>query len=328
MLEKIKTYTTKRVSEILAKDAENFGFLKSDGITPNKNALLSALLVNYFDIYNQNKLEKQKDIFNILKNNTLLSDNSAKQLTPLIIDSLNKEPFEDKTEKYDQLVSLKPTKQTNSILEYINNYMLQNESLSKYLRDLFTSYTSLPQDRREIIIFKPVYDCLMQAIAENKKVFITPKKNRGYEISPYTIALTKEEMHLYLLGYTPSSYKTIKLSSIDSVIILEKPSQIDDKAKLMLQKMAKSNPQFVYTPNTQPVIVEFTDRGLIMFQKIYIHRPMPTKIQGNVFTFDCSYIQAIYYFTKFGKDAKVVSPEYVKSQLLNFYQTGLDVYSE
>ena len=328
MFEKVKTYTTKRVSDILSKDAENFGFLKTDGITPNKNALLSNLLINYFEIYNQDKTNKQNQIASIIKQNTTLGENSINNLAPLLLSALSKDTFEDKAEKYDQLVSLKPTKQTNGILEYINNYMLKNDSLSKYLRDLFTSYTSLPQDRREIIIFKPIYDTLMQAISQNKKVFLTPKNGRGLELSPYTIALTKEEMHLYLLGYTPNSYKTIKLSSIQSVIILDKPSLIDSSISPMLQKMQKNNPQFVYTPNTQPVVVQFTDRGLIMYRKIYLHRPTPIKVEGNIFTFDCSYTQAIYYFSKFGKEAKIIAPEYVQTQMLKFYQTALDAYVE
>ena len=328
MFEKIKTYTTKRVSDILSKDAENFGFLKSDGITPNKNALLSALLINYFDIYNQQKQKREQDIFNALKSNTYLPEEKIKDVVPHILNIITMDNFEDKSEKYDQLVSLKPTKQTNAIIEYINSYLLQSTSLSKYLRDLFTSYTSLPQDRREIIIFKPLYDALMQAISNNKKVFITPKYGQSIEVSPFAISLTKEEMHLYLLAHTPNSCKTIKLSSLDNVVILDKPANIPDDAIKILTKMSQNNPQFIFTPNTQPIIIEFTDKGLNMFRKIYVHRPLPCKIDGNTFTFDCSYTQAIYYFTKFGKDAIIISPDYVKTVISKFYETALNVYKK
>ena len=95
MYEKIKTYTTKRVGDILSKDAENFGFFKTDGITPNKNALLSCLLVNYFDIYNQNITEHKNEIKSILKNNTLLTDSKIEELAPILLNSITKDKFED-----------------------------------------------------------------------------------------------------------------------------------------------------------------------------------------------------------------------------------------
>ena len=97
MFEKIKTYTTKRVSDILSKYAENFGFLKSDGITPNKNALLSALLINYFDIYNQQKQKREQDIFNALKSNTYLPEEKIKDVVPHILNIITMDNFEDKS---------------------------------------------------------------------------------------------------------------------------------------------------------------------------------------------------------------------------------------
>ncbi|MBO5102887.1 MAG: hypothetical protein J6C13_02215, partial [Clostridia bacterium] len=63
-LEKIKIYVTKRVADILQKDTENFDFFKKDGITPNKNAFLTTLILNYFEEYQQ----KQEKINSLLKN--------------------------------------------------------------------------------------------------------------------------------------------------------------------------------------------------------------------------------------------------------------------
>ena len=167
----------------------------------------------------------------------------------------------------------------------------------------------------------------MQAINQKKKVFLTQKKGRSIEVSPFNISLTKEEMHLYLLSYTSKSYKTMKLSSIDSAVVLDKPCEIPEDAITILTKMSRNNPQFIFNQNTQPIVVQFTDKGLTMFKKIYLHRPTPTSINGNIFTFDCSYTQAIYYFTKFGQDAKILSPDYVKEEMFSFYKNALETYS-
>ena len=62
--EKVKIYTTKRLANILEKDAETFEFVKTDNFTPNKNALLSRVIVNYFPVYNT----QQEKIYDKIKN--------------------------------------------------------------------------------------------------------------------------------------------------------------------------------------------------------------------------------------------------------------------
>ena len=51
MTEKIKINVTKSVAAILAKDAEAFEFFKTDGITFNKNALYTRIIVNYHNAF-------------------------------------------------------------------------------------------------------------------------------------------------------------------------------------------------------------------------------------------------------------------------------------
>ena len=53
--DKIKIYVTASIAETLRKDAESFEFFKRDGRTINKNALLTRLIVNYFDEYREHR---------------------------------------------------------------------------------------------------------------------------------------------------------------------------------------------------------------------------------------------------------------------------------
>ena len=55
-MEKLKIYVTRYIADIIEKDAEAFEFFKRDGITLNKNALLSQLIVNY-----HNKFSAEQD---------------------------------------------------------------------------------------------------------------------------------------------------------------------------------------------------------------------------------------------------------------------------
>ena len=42
-----------------------------------------------------------------------------------------------------------------------------------------------------------------------------------------------------------------------------------------------------------------TEKGKVLFERIYLYRPVPTKIEGDVYTFECSANQALYYFERF-----------------------------
>lgn len=46
-MDKIKIYLPEKIAEIIEKDTEAFEFFKRDGMSLNKNALLTALVLNY-----------------------------------------------------------------------------------------------------------------------------------------------------------------------------------------------------------------------------------------------------------------------------------------
>ena len=327
--EKVKIYTTKRLANILEKDAETFEFVKTDNFTPNKNALLSRVIVNYFPVYNTQQEKIYDKIKNLLQTNSTLNNTQVDTVGNLLASNFNIfSPF-DKNEKYDTLVSLKPTKETSPILDFVDTYLLQDISLSEYFRNMFASYASLPQDKREEIVFAPIFKSINEAIKKHKNIFITTKT--GYsklEISPYAFARSKEELHLYLLFKNKNSCRTVKLAKITSVSILEKDSEFSSEDKQIFQKMQKLGAQFTVFPNSQNVVVKLTQKGVALFHKIYLHRPIPIKVDKNIFTFECSYIQAIQYFSRFGKEAHVLEPEYVKDAIFHFHKEAWESYEK
>lgn len=55
-------------------------------------------------------------------------------------------------------------------------------------------------------------------------------------------------------------------------------------------------------------IVRLTNKGIKLFNEIYLNRPHPIKIEKNEYFFDCSYTQLEVYFFKFGYEALIVKP--------------------
>jgi predicted DNA-binding transcriptional regulator YafY len=233
-------------------------------------------------------------------------------------------------EKFDKLVSLKPTKESQSIVDFIEAYQLEGCSLSEYFRNMFASYARLPQERREAIIFKKQRETILTAIEKKQKIFlqVSHTKRTAIEIAPYALTAGKEEMHGYLLGVGNGSCLPLRLSRIASVTILEEKFQINEAQKALLDKMITYGPQFVCRHDEDEVVVQLTDKGVEQFKKMYVHRPIPSKVEGNTYYFNCAHTQIIQYFQRFGAQAYILSPARLRDNMLRFYRGAYYSYMD
>ena len=327
--DKIKIYVTKTIAALLERDADNFEFHKSDGVSINKNAFLTALIINYQDDFTtrqQNLYSKIEDVLNA----TRLTQSEVSTITTLICEGVNREITASPTEKFDGLISYKPTKESTPIIDYAENYLLNGSSLSEFYRNMFTSYASLPQDKREEIIFRNVVTKLNQAINEGKKVFISTINNtsKPQELEPYAISRSKEELHVYLLAKSGNFRIPIRISRIQSVTILNSNSYFTNEDELFFNKMQAYGPQFSYSKNDPVIKVKLSKVGVKKYQRFYVHRPIPSNIEGDVYTFNCSQDQVIQYFSKFGSDAFILSPVDTREKVMRFYSKALKYYND
>ena len=328
-MEKIKIYVTERIANILEKDAEGFEFLKKDRRTLNKNALLTKLIINYHNSFTQ----QQNELLTFFKskiNSTV--DVKERVLNDLCFDlceKLNEKSASPNGEKFDKLVSLKPTKESQPIIEYIERYCLTGRSLSEYFRSMLASYASLPQDKRELIIFKEQYEAITKAIKEKKRVFVTMQWDidKKLDCAPYEIAHSKEELHCYILVATKGCVP-LRLSRVVSVTQLSADAEFTQSQIELFEKMKTYGPQFIYKPSDREVLVELTAKGIEKYKKIYVHRPMPFKIDNNHYYFNCANMQVIQYFVRFGEDAKIIYPQKVRDEVYNFHRRALDRYQK
>lgn len=327
-MEKIKIYVTERIASILEKDAEGFEFYKKDGRTVNKNALLTNLIVNYHNGF----MKQQSELLNFFKSKISSSVTvSEKALNGLCFDlceRLNERSAAPNGEKFDKLVSLKPTKESEPIIDYIERYCLAGRTLSEYFRSMFASYAALPQDQRELIIFKQQYEAVTRAIKEKKRVFITTRwgVNQKIDCAPYDVATSKEELHCYVL-VASKSCSPIRLSRIVSVTQLAIDAEFTQKQIETFEKMKTYGPQFIYGQNDGEVLVELTAKGIDKFKRIYVHRPVPVRVENNYYFFDCSHSQIVQYFVRLGADARIVYPQNVRDEVYNFHRRALDRYA-
>lgn len=328
MLEKIKINVTAHTATIIDKDIESFEFYKADGRSFNKNSFITKLIVNYHNTFKEKELAMFEQLKKTISSAVTTSESTVNTLTYDIISQFYKSKISPNKEKLNHSISIKPTKETAPIIEYIEQYMLSGSTLSEYFRKMFYSYASLPQDEREKIIFKPQYTALKEAIKSKRSVYITfnNAESRNCEVMPYAITCAKEELHCYLIG-SARLPMTFRLSRIATVTLLNTSKDFSPYELKVFAKMLTYGAQFNYFDDDfEPVKVELTERGEKLYKKILIHRPVATKVEGNIYHFECSHFQIVHYFVRFGKEALVLSPDSVINSIIRFHREAARRY--
>ena len=326
MEEKIKIYVTREVERILDKDAESFEFYKPSGKL-NRNALLTRLIVNYSEEYHARKSEMIDYIAEKLAAEGFAATYNNRALIGEITEHVQRTASPLTVGKFDCPISLKPTRESAPVIAYIEGCLLGSVSLSEYFRNMFSAYATLSQDKRERIIFKEECEALERAIANKKQVFITLRNaNRStLTLSPYALCNTKEELHGYLVAASAKEMRgtSLRLSRVVSVKELPADAVFTDGCVAVMEKMLRYGPQFMYGRADEEAVIELTEKGKALFRKMYVHRPVPDRIEGDLYYFSCSHIQLRQYFVRFGEEAFVHKPMRLRADIFYFHKRAV-----
>ena len=200
MTEKYKIYLSEDTKTRLINDAELFEFFRKDG-SVNLNGFLKELIVNYFEQYRKDNDELINNMLNELTSAKGMKAKDASCLADRIIRTFmgSKESNAGKS----AVITLTVSGDSYNIIKIIENNLLNDTSLSGYIKDMFLSYLSIPRNKREEIIFRPAYETINKAVAECRILTFTSTNNSSkITMEPYLIATSKEEQFSYLLGHS------------------------------------------------------------------------------------------------------------------------------
>ena len=77
------------------------------------------------------------------------------------------------------------------------------------------------------------------------------------------------------------------------------------------------------------VTVAFTPKGYDDFNRQSYMRPQSyDKLNNLTYVFHCTEFQALSYFFRLGKDACIIKPEKLHSELQNRFASALDTYKD
>jgi hypothetical protein len=230
-----------------------------------------------------------------------------------------------------EIINLKPTKLSEKQILFIENNLINNNSISSFYRNLFNSYSHTPQNYRELIIFKENYELLNESIIKERKVSITLKNGDTINnASIYKIEHSKEELFNYvLLENSNNKPNTIRLSKIKYVSILNSKREISNEVSSIFERQIKYGVEYpFYSSSEEEVVIKLSEKGKNLFKSMYLYRPIPDKVEDNLYYFNCSHNQIIHYFKRFGYDAIIVSPSHLTEKMHNYYYISYEKYKK
>ena len=325
MEEKIKISIPSFTKDILLKDCANFSFYKDEN-TINKNLFINTLIVNYYEKFSNDEKEFHDELASVLIDNM---PTYKEEVLEGIIKVLSKRNKIDNKENKTVSLSFKPTKISSKTIEYINNILITNESISSYYRRLLTSYVHKPMNERELIIFNDIYKTLLDSINKKQKVCIFLNNKVIYkDVSVYAIEASKDELFNYVLFVdSKNTNHTIRINKIRNVTLSLKKSEISEDSKALFDKQIRVGVQYpTIKGENETIIIKLTNEGKSLFKKLYLYRPVPIKIEGDLYYFDCSYQQANQYFRRFGKNAIVIAPAKLGISIKQYFKSANKEY--
>ncbi len=323
MEEKIKISIANETLALLKKDCEDFKILKADG-SSNFNSFINLLIFNYYETFTAKEETLHDDIRSAL---SVIPDYYREKVFGDIVKLFAKQnSFNDKHRT--TTFSFKPTKVSEKAITYIDEIVLKDESISSFYRRMFTAYSQLTKTEREKIIHKENYEILKKATKKGVQTCIAlNSKDVLTDSSVFAIAPAKDELFNYVLVYNGKQNHTLRLASINTVSLLSaKASVPEENSKLFERQVACAAQYPMYNTAKQPNNDQPTEKAKQLINKIYLYRPTPIKIEGDIYTFNCSANQLLYYFERFGDSALILSPKKLGIFMRNYYYFALKKY--
>ncbi len=350
-------------SLIIKDDIRNFYSL-SDKEIPNE--FFNTIFINFYKEANASisrRLDDKKQELEDLYSNTKLD---KKTISDLIKKQQNKEreSLLNKIYKYGKS-SYQPIIRLNTLSKTIIKDCSEDEhylSIPSYLKAIYEEYALLPAYERERIFFYDKYktiddtiklnaqvtdeskrQCLKVTLAEKHQENNT-KKARVFFVSPYKILPNITNSYNYLVGCAlekdskltkkDSTINSFRISNItdirtESTTPSNHPGYISKEKQNEIESLIKERRVDFITGDTIKVVVRFSNKGLDYLKRQIYMRPNNYEIiddNKNIYAFNCTKLQAISYFFKFGWDVEILEPLELRKDFIYRYESALKTY--
>ena len=183
------------------------------------------------------------------------------------------------------------------------------------------------------------------AVLENEEISFTIGINKGFQINNLALLVHKDysaqddyhrlnyiqndELYNYLIAgiKIKSGFKFISLHLYKCIHIVKtkKSFELSDEEKEQFNSILVYGPREVER-RTVKTKIKLTENGIKKYKSMYLNRPIPTEIDGNIYTFNCSHDNLFLYFSRFGVDAEILEPLNLRNQVIAFHRKAYNKY--
>lgn len=339
---KLRIPLTAYAAHIIENDCFNF--------SKKKTTLINAIILNY----NQTaacsislRLREYKE--ELASYSKALRRNVNTELIDQIIAGKAKELTDKYARRYPadvswQITLSKKTKELLTIDSTSCEEQYYGQKPGHYVRALLEEYTKLPHYLREEIIFKPFLDEAKNAIDRHYILKVTTENGICFSIKPHSIMTDPLSMFHYLIGYNANYDKnnidntnsfTSEIISLRISRLISVEQQYSSSGKLTetelatLSKELKTKGVQFITSKKHEIQIWLSDDGIKKYESQAHLRPPVLRKSANdehIYYFECTDSQILFYFFKFGQDAKIISPPELAFQFKKQYKEAYELY--
>ena len=223
----------------------------------------------------------------------------------------------------------------------------------KFLIAIFEEYANKPYVEREKIYFERTFSDIEDAILQERPIIITyAQTDKPIFVLPHSLETDKLSMYNYLIGYArPAisffstadgddfSMESFRLSKIERVEFDRQQKAGSGKlspeqCNRIKESRAKHGTMFIADEDQiYEISVRLTDKGkskyinqVHMRPSQYIDAKHNSREHNSTYVFKCTIHQAKAYFFKFGSDAEILSPSFLREQFKQEYIKAAILY--
>lgn len=339
-LDKIIVYVPEEMTERLKRDAKQFEVFKKDGYSINMNRLLNQIVLGHYDAFVSERRQLTETVFSELQGD-VADSTQRRKVAARIARAISLPTPEDRRIKSPKRLSLKPTKDTESIVLEVRNNLKEDsdpQKLSRYFYSMLRSYSLRAPFERELIVFKKNAALLQEACKSREVVAFATTRNRNviHHVVPYKLVSGHDDQLNYLLCYekdnTERPAMTFRLGRINQPRVTGVAGSIPDDVVSHLELMESYGPQYAINEDDEKC-VRLTTQGVEDYERsIYHGRPRHERQEaledGSVlYHFKCSSAMLFNYFKRFGPGlVEVVEPTSLRNDIIKFHIDSLKAY--
>lgn len=229
-----------------------------------------------------------------------------------------------------------------AMLEWHDNGGYYDDTPGKFYKAVIEEYAQKPIFEREEILLRNLIDEIQICISLHQLVIITlngPRQNR-YEVRPFSVCADAGRNYHYLVGYSkkagtdyperPVSFRVSRIKEIKRSHA--RSGKITEKQKYEIDKKLQTDGVQFLLQDAEPICIKLSGNGKKLYESTaHLRPPFLTRVKGAdgnwLYTFQCTQLQAEYYFFKFGPEAEVLSPLALRSRFANRYGDARTIYS-